>query len=330
MRRYVLTALKLTKNLGEEKRLASPPNLKPRGFRQVLEMSEKNGKKSPRGRLSQALGESAVQEKLKKNGFSASPRLDGISGASIASYSGFEQYSNNLVGECMPRKMILQVYDLLYSISTGGRDCEFYHRWVNTSKVIDADIEVLISASRSFVIVALVPFSPVGVEDRESSGGKLQAELDSAVGGWAEADVTDISIGADIDATATYSAPPSPDMIRGFLGELTSVAELIERVTIILRKHGFMLREIHDERAQPTNDGFPYLLALQQQVETLERECATFTSAMQRLLGGNTTSLEVHLKKMKECCQTLHHKVTQRGGPQVRTRGQGSWKWIPH
>lgn len=28
----------------------------------------------------------------------------------------------------IPRKMILQVYNLLHTISRGGRDCEFYHR----------------------------------------------------------------------------------------------------------------------------------------------------------------------------------------------------------
>ncbi|XP_020589634.1 probable protein NAP1 isoform X1 [Phalaenopsis equestris] len=36
----------------------------------------------------------------------------------------------NLFSDKIPRKMILQVYDLLYTITRGGRDCEFYHRLV--------------------------------------------------------------------------------------------------------------------------------------------------------------------------------------------------------
>ena len=29
----------------------------------------------------------------------------------------------------MPRKMILQVYNILHVMLKGGRDCEFYHRY---------------------------------------------------------------------------------------------------------------------------------------------------------------------------------------------------------
>ncbi|KAG0470478.1 hypothetical protein HPP92_017178 [Vanilla planifolia] len=36
----------------------------------------------------------------------------------------------NLFSDKIPRKMILQLYDLYYIITRGGRDCEFYHRLV--------------------------------------------------------------------------------------------------------------------------------------------------------------------------------------------------------
>lgn len=49
----------------------------------------------------------------------------------------------NLFSDKIPRKMILQVYDLLYSITKGGRDCEFYHRLVQFIDSYDPPVKGL-------------------------------------------------------------------------------------------------------------------------------------------------------------------------------------------
>ncbi|KAK8946950.1 putative protein NAP1 [Platanthera zijinensis] len=51
--------------------------------------------------------------------------------------------SSTVITLLMPRKMILQVYDLLYSITTGGRDCEFYHRLVQFIDSYDPPVKGL-------------------------------------------------------------------------------------------------------------------------------------------------------------------------------------------
>lgn len=49
----------------------------------------------------------------------------------------------NLFSDKIPRKMILQVYNLLHAMSRGGRDCEFYHRLVQFVDSYDPPVKGL-------------------------------------------------------------------------------------------------------------------------------------------------------------------------------------------
>lgn len=49
----------------------------------------------------------------------------------------------NLFSDKIPRKMILQTYNLLYAMSKGGRDCEFYHRLVQYIDSYDPPVKGL-------------------------------------------------------------------------------------------------------------------------------------------------------------------------------------------
>jgi NCK-associated protein 1 len=47
--------------------------------------------------------------------------------SSFSSFTKIMSYLNFCLQ--MPRKMILQVYNILHVMLKGGRDCEFYHRY---------------------------------------------------------------------------------------------------------------------------------------------------------------------------------------------------------
>ncbi|CAL5410785.1 unnamed protein product [Camellia sinensis] len=53
-----------------------------------------------------------------------------IQGTSFAAHIGSKQYSNYVVGTKLPRKMMLQMYNLLHAMLRNDRDCDFYHRLV--------------------------------------------------------------------------------------------------------------------------------------------------------------------------------------------------------